>query len=234
MRGWILSRPAFCAACALLLWTGAAQAQIVTGNQWPVPRLTVLTPTGGKAGTALEVGFAGADVEEPQSLLFSHPGIKGAAILPPIPPPDPKAKPDPKAPPPKAPPITKFNVTIDKAVPPGFYDVRLVNGKGISNPRIFVVGELNEVAEKEPNNDVDQAQRVDLGTTMPGSTAAGTDVDYTVFAGKKGQHVLITCLANSIDSRLEPEMKLLDTAGKQLAYARSQPDQDGVLDLVLP
>ncbi|MCI0682836.1 MAG: PPC domain-containing protein [Gemmataceae bacterium] len=234
MRGRTLSRSALGAAAVCLWLAGAAQAQVVNGNQWPVPRLTALTPAGGKAGTAFEVGFAGSDVEEPQSLAFSHPGIKGVAIVPPLPKPDPKAKPDPKKPAPKAPPITKFAVTIDKAVPPGFYDVRLVNAKGISNPRIFVVGELNEVAEKEPNNDVDQAQKVDLGTTITGNTGGGTDVDYTVFAGKKGQRILITCLANSIDSRLEPEMKLLDTAGKQLAYGRAQPDQDGVLDAILP
>lgn len=234
MRGWFLLRSALIAAGACLLWQGAAQAQIVNGNQWPVPRLTVLTPTGGKAGATMEVTFAGADVEEPTGLLFSHPGIKGTSIVPPIPAPDPKAKPDPKAPPPKAPPITKITVVIDKAVPPGFYDVRLVNGKGVSNPRIFVVGELNEVAEKEPNNDVDQSQRVDIGTTISGSIGGGTDVDYTIFAGKKGQRVLMTCLSNGIDSRMDPEMKLFDSAGKQLAYFRAQPDQDGVLDVVLP
>ncbi len=234
MRGCSLLRSALIAAGACLLWTDAADAQIVNGNQWPVPRLTALTPTGGKTGTTVEVIFAGADVEQPTGLLFSHPGIKGVPIIPPIPAPDPKAKPDPKAPPPKAPPTTKITVTIDKAVPPGFYDVRLVNEKGVSNPRIFVVGELNEVAEKEPNNDVDQAQKVDIGTTITGSIGGGTDVDYTTFTGKKGQRVLITCLAHSIDSRMEPEMKLFDSAGKQLAYFRAEPGQDGVLDMVLP
>lgn len=233
MRGWF-AYPALIAVGAVVLFADAARAQVINGNQWPVPRLTALTPTGGKVGASFEVTFAGTEVEEPQSLIFSHPGIKGVPIVPPLPPPDPKAKPDPKAPPPKAPPITKITVTIDKAVPPGTYDVRLVNKWGISNPRIFVVGTLNEVAEKEPNNDVEQAQKVELGTTITGAIAGGTDVDYTTFAGKKGQRILITCLAGSIDSRLNPEMRLYDAAGKQLAYVRAQSEQDGVLDAILP
>ena len=94
----------------------------------------------------------------------------------------------------RPPPITKFSVTIDKAVPPGSYEVRFVNPHGISNPRVFVVGDLTEVAEKEPNNDVEQAQRVALGTTITGLINPATDVDYSIFAGKKGQHVVLTCL----------------------------------------
>ena len=111
----------------LLLCAMPVQAQIINGHQWPTPRLSYLTPTGGKVGTTLEVTFAGTEVEEPESLLFSHPGIKGLAIVPPLPTVDPKAKPDPKAKEPVRPPTTKFTVTIAKEVPVGYYDVRLVN-----------------------------------------------------------------------------------------------------------
>src|SRR5262245_28786784 len=135
-----------------------ANAQVINGNQWPTPRLSVLTPTGGKVGTTFEVAFAGTECEEPTGLIFSHPGIKGTPIIPPIPPVDPKAKPDPNKKP-VQPPITKFTVTIDKSVPVGFYDVRLVNKNGVSNPRRFVVGTHSEVTEKEPNNDVEQAHK---------------------------------------------------------------------------
>src|SRR5205807_3457046 len=134
-------------------WAWRADAQLINGNQWPRPRLNSLTPCGGKAGTTFEVTFAGTDTAHPESLWFSHGGIKGTPIIPPLPPVDPKAKPDPNKKP-EPPPVTKFSVTVDKAVPPGFYDVRFVNKDGVSNPRVFVVGDLNEVAEKEPNNDV--------------------------------------------------------------------------------
>ena len=54
---------------------------------------------------------------------------------------------------------------------------------------MFAVGDLSEVAEKEPNNDVDQAQRVELNTTINGTIGNPTDVDYFAFAAKKGQRV---------------------------------------------
>src|SRR5438445_9009001 len=49
-------------------------------------------------------------------------------------------------------PISKFKVTIAANVAVGIHDVRLINKWGISNPRAFVVGDLAEVTEKEPNN----------------------------------------------------------------------------------
>jgi hypothetical protein len=176
---------AFVVGLLVVAWAPLLDAQIINGHQWPTPRLTVLTPTGGKPGTTFEVAFTGTEVEEPQALLFSHPGIKGTPIIPPIPPVDPKAKPDPKKKP-VQPPITKFTVTIDAAVPVGFYDVRLVNKNGVSNPRRFVVGTYKEVAEKEPNNDVEQAQKVEIGTTITGAITAGTDVDYFAFPARRG------------------------------------------------
>jgi hypothetical protein len=209
-----------------------ASAQVVNGNQWPTPRLSVLTPTGGKLGTTIEVAFAGTECEEPTALIFSHPGITGTPIIPPLPPVDPTAK-DPKKEPVR-PPITKFTVTIAKDVPIGYYDVRLVNKNGVSNPRRFVVGDLIEVAEKEPNNDVEQAQKVEIGTTITGAISTGTDVDYSSFVGKKGQRVLITCLTASIDSRLDPEIKVISPKGVVIRHFRPAPLQDGLVDVTLP
>jgi hypothetical protein len=216
------------------LWCVApAHAQIIIGNQWPTPRLNILTPTGGKIGTAFEVTFTGTEVDEPSALIFSHPGITGVPIIPPLPKPDPKVKPDPKKEPVR-PPITKFTVTIAKDVPVGYYDVRLVNNNGVSNPRRFVVGDLNEVAEKEPNNDVEQAQKVEIGTTITGAITAGTDVDYFSFSGRKGQRVLITCLTASIDSRLDSELRVYSPKSSEPTYHRANPGQDGIVDLMLP
>ncbi|MBI3821452.1 MAG: hypothetical protein HY289_02105 [Planctomycetes bacterium] len=218
-----------------LLCAVPVQAQIVNGHQWPTPRLSILTPTGGKVATTVEVTFTGTECEEPEALIFNHPGIKGAPVVPPLPPVDPKAK-DKKDP--VRPPITKFTVTIDKSVPVGFYDARLVNKHGVSNSRRFVVGDLNEVAEKEPNNDVEQAQKVEIGTTISGVIAAATDVDYFSFAGKKGQRILVTCLTASIDSRLDPLIEVISPKGQKIGVY--QPilhvltAVDGLVDVTLP
>jgi hypothetical protein len=214
-----------------LCGSAAAQAQL-PGSLLPNPRLNTLVPAGGKAGTVVEVTFTGTDLEDPQELLFSHPSIKAEPIIPPPPPPpDPKKPPTP--PPPKVP-VTKFKVTIAADAPLGIHDARFVNKYGISNARAFVVGDLPEVLEKEPNNDVEQAQRIELNSTVHGAIAAPTDVDYFVFAGKKGQRVLVSCLASSIDSRLSTGLELYDAQGKRLASNRRYNGTDALVDVTLP
>jgi hypothetical protein len=213
-----------------LLAADRAAAQPGPGSNLPQPRLMTVFPPGGKAGTTVEVAFTGTDLEEPEKLLFSHAGIKAEPIVPPTPEPDPK-KPDQ---PPAKPPVTRFKVTIAADAPLGVHDVRLINKWGVSNPRAFVVGDLNEVLEKEPNNDVPDAQRVELNSTVNGNMANPTDVDYYVFAGKKGQRVIVSCLASTIDSRFHPALELYDAKGKQLAFNRNYKHNDALVDCTLP
>jgi hypothetical protein len=136
--------------------------------------------------------------------------------------------------PPAKPPVTKFKVTIGADAPASIQDARLVNKWGVSNARAFVVGDLPEVAEKEPNNDVEQAQRIELNSTVNGVISAPTDVDYFVFAGKKGQRVLASCLASSIDSRLSAGLEVYDARGGRLASNRRYNDTDALADVTLP
>lgn len=217
---------------ALCLWPNVGGAQPNLGSQLPTPRLFTVMPPGGKVGTAVEVTFTGTDLEEPQSFLFSHPGIKAEPIQPPPPPPPDPKKPAPKPMPPPG--VTKFKVTIAPGTPVGNHDVRLVGKWGVSNPRAFVVGELAEVVEKEPNNDVEQAQRVELNTTINGMIAAPTDVDYFLFAGTKGQRVLISCLTSSIDSRLHAALELYAPSGRKIAFNRNYQENDALVDVTLP
>jgi hypothetical protein len=197
----------------------------------PLPRLTIVTPPGAKIGTTVEVTLTGVDLEEPTGLLFSHPGLKAEFLPPPAPPPPDPKKPDAKPAPPGPP---KFKVTVAGDAPLGVHDLRFVGKYGVSNPRAFVVGDLTEVLEKEPNNDVGEAQRVDLNSTINGVINQPTDVDYYVFAGKKGQRVVISCLADTIDSRAHPLLELFDANGKQIASNRNYHETDAVLDAVLP
>jgi hypothetical protein len=214
-----------------LIATGSTIAQPPPDTQLPVPQLNVVTPCGGKLGTTVEVTFSGVDLEEPEALRFSHPSIKAEPIQPPPPPPaDPKK---PATPAPK-PPISKFKVTIAPDAPVGNHDVRIVSKYGVSNPRVFVVGDLPEITEKEPNNDVAEAQRVELNSTINGAIAAPTDVDYFVFAAKKGQRVVASCLASTIDSRLRACIEIYDSRGKQLASGRHYQGTDALTDVTIP
>ena len=232
-------------ALAALFLTGAlAQGQQQQGPGLPLPRLESAMPCGAKVGSTVELTLAGTDLEDAEAVIFSHAGIKAEPINPEPPKVDPK-KEDPKKkeepkkkdppPMPKGPqPARKFKVTVAADVPVGQYDVRVINKWGVSNPRVFCVGDLIDVAEKEPNNDIPEAQRIELNTTVTGIIANPTDVDYSVFAGKKGQRVVVSCLASSIDSRLRAMVEIFDATGRRLAANRNYKDNDALTDAVLP
>ena len=219
-------------AVALLTAAPAAVAQQPQAY-YPQPRIETVFPLGARAGAAgVEVTVTGTDADDPTGLWFAHPGITAVPVPPP---PAPKAKPGDKPKPPPAPGGAKFRVSVAADVPPGAYDVRLVNRWGVSNPRLFTVGTLPEVSEVEPNDDVFEAQRVDLGSVVNGVIGSPTDVDYVVFAGKKGQRVLAHCAATTIDSKAVPLVEVFGGDGRaRLARNRQYRENDALADATLP
>jgi len=226
----ISSLSALLGLSVLVVLADPAQAQQVT-NGLPTPRLFTILPSGARAGTTVDVAFTGADLEDPEKLVFSHPGISAEAIVTPPPAVDPKN-------PPKVPPkatITAFKVTVKGDVPLGHHDCRLITKGGISNPRVFVIGDMTEVVEKEPNSEVEQAQKVALNSTINGNLTGPVDVDYYSFAGKKGQRIVFYCQSTSIDSKLDPELKIITTNNRLLtSNVSTYRDRDVVIDTVLP
>ncbi len=225
-------------ACALAA-ESAAQQQVPPPPGLPTPRINNVFPCGAKSGTSVEVTITGYDLDEPKGLIFSHSGFKADYL--PAKDAEPKADPkkgkkgggggrkkrnpgDPQ----------KFKISVDASVPTGLYDVRVVDKWGVSNPRFFAVGEFPEVNEKEPNNDVPEAQKIAIGTTINGVISSGTDVDYSQFTGKKGQHVIISCLSSSVDGKAKPMLEVYSLAGRKLAINRNYRDTDALIDLVIP
>lgn len=218
------------AAVVLIACACQARAQQPQGPGLPQPRLTALSPAGAQAGTSVEVTLIGTDLDLPQRLLFNHSGIEAEVISGPQ-----SSKPIRPAQGNQPALIdAKFKVTVGADVPVGSYDVRFVSKAGVSNPRAFVVGDLPESVEKEPNNDVAEAQAVPLDSSVHGTIAAPTDVDYFRFPGRKGQRVVISCLTSSIDSKLQAQVEIFDTAGKRLATNHSYHDNDALCDCALP
>ncbi len=186
----------------------------------PHARLFLITPCGGQLGQTVRVTVSGIDLEEARALHFSHPGLVATLA------PDP-AKPGQYLP-------NQFDVVIAQNTPLGAHDVRVIGKYGISNPRVFMVGDLPEVAEKEPNNDLPQAQLIEIGCTIQGSINPNVDVDYFQFDAKKGQSIQFLCQGSSLDSLFEPELRLLNAAGKMLAIQRAVENGDLALDFTYP
>jgi hypothetical protein len=221
------------ALLAGLLLSAPAWSQQQPGPAPSGPRVLLVTPAGGQAGTAVEVAVTGYDLDNAETLLFSDSRIK-AELVGSVTNADAKTNP-PKGPQGSGPTQTaRFKVSVPAGTPTGTLDVRVVSKSGVSNPRAFVVGDLPETVEKEPNNDVAEAQRVEINSVVHGVIAAPTDVDYYLFAGKKGQRVVVHCAASTIDSKLTPAVQLYGKNGLYLAHNRDYRGSDAVLDAVLP
>jgi hypothetical protein len=197
------------------------------------PQLLLVQPPGGQAGQTVEITCVGLRLDEAQELYFSHPGFrservdsgKAAVKLSDI---------QKKVTKPTAAQRVRFRVHIPADAPLGNHDLRVITAAGISNARTFVVGDLPEYLEKEPNNDVPEAQRVPLNCVVHGIIEKPIDVDYYRFSGKKGQHVVLACEAADLDSKLEPEVQLYGPSGALLAEGHGYRPGLAVCDAVLP
>jgi hypothetical protein len=193
------------ASFALLLVATSAHAQL------PVPKLNSIFPCGGRQGAAIECTVNGGDLDKASGLFFSHPGIRGEFVK-----------------------GNTYRVTIGKDVPVGQYDVRVVTPLGLSNFRAFIVSDWPEVVEKEPNNDPEKAQRVELPVVVSGQMDGQTDLDHYVFAAKKGQRITINCWAWRIDSQMDATLLVTDKSGKEIAYSGDYYGRDPFIDFTAP
>lgn len=219
MRKTRFPRPILClASAAFFALVGAMPAFA----QLPQARLYSIFPCGGKAGTTVELTLTSfADLDECDRLLFTHPGITAVPKLQNV---GGHNKAVPNA----------FEVTIRPDVPSGIYEVYAGGLFGLSNPRLFVVGSQTESRESEPNNDADTPNELVQNQIVNGTIGAPTDVDVFRFQGKRGEHLVATCRAADLDSRLSAVMELSTPDGRRLAYAREELRQDPMLDAVLP
>ncbi len=193
-----------------LLRLGAALVSVAffighsSAAELPVIRLDTIFPPGGKAGSEVEIGITGAELDQPTGLHFSHPGITA----------QPKDK--------------RFVIKVAPEVPPGIYDARVAGLLGVSNPRAFVVGNLPEIAKTKPNNKPETAVDLPLNSVFSGNATAAAS-DYFKFTAKQGQRLLFECAAAEIDSRLNPVLAVLDASGRELEISRGD-----LLDFTAP
>lgn len=219
-RGFVL------APLVLLAGAGFAAAQ----HGLP-PRINDVFPMGGKAGTTFELRIAGRDLAGIDGLHFSFTGARVEALGSAAVEAQPKKK---KGNQPAKLQGQRFKVTLPADAPLGIQDVRVVGKGGISNARAFVVGDLDEVNEQEPNDDTDKAQKIPLNCVVNGVIQTPTDVDYYAFTGKAGQRVVCSCLASSIDSKLLAAIEIYDRNGTSYGLGRNYSGNDALLDVTLP
>ncbi|MGV3661264.1 MAG: serine protease [Prosthecobacter sp.] len=200
----MLAKSAFLIAAGALL-TAPAYAQQVT---LPLPRLLTVMPMGGQTGTNVEVTITGDNLEEIRDLTFSTAKITAKPV---------------------AGTENKFSVSIAADAPVGVYDARVMSRLGVSSARAFSVNKLPEVTRAKPNNSVETAMALPVGTIC-NATMTKRAVDFYSFQGVKDKRIAIDCAAVGIDSRLTPVVILADAKGNDLKVNRT----GGVIDFTPP
>jgi hypothetical protein len=145
-------------------------------------------------------------------------------------------------------PVLSEIVTLDVAIAadaePGARSLRLTTPLGLSNPLVFVVGQLPEFQEKDVKNSAaDLETPITLPATVNGRVVPGDadrvrfplrqapqympgDVDRYRFSARKGQRLVVAVsardlmpyLADAVPGWFQATVALLDAEGNELAY----------------
>lgn len=212
------------AACLIAACFAVLATSSVLLAQLPTTRLSSVFPPSGKQGTEVEVTITGTDLEGADKLIFTHLGITAAVKM---------REPTEFELGPQAVENT-FVVKIAGEVPVGRYEVRASGKYGLSNSRVFLVGDLAEAVETEPNNAVEQATPLVVDSSISGRSNGGADIDLFKITAKQGQRLIIDCQGERIDSRIDATLVLTDAAGKQLELSRDVLGKDPLIDFTAP
>ncbi len=168
---------------------------------------------GGSVGETVTVKITGDAVEEPEALLFSHPGItavprtdEAGALVP-----------------------GEFVVTVAADTPEGVYEARLWSRLGISSARSFSVSRFPETVVVEPNTTSQTAFPIEVNSICNAKSTVRA-IDYFRLNAAQGQRLLIECSARGIDSKLKPVLIVADALGRDLKVERG----GDVLDFTVP
>ena len=181
------------------------------------PRLTGTSPLGVQRGKAMDVTIQGSGLKDSPRLVAPfafqiEPASSGRSD---------EAN-------------WKVTLTVGAQVAPGVYPIRVVTDAGVSNPILFAVGQIPQVAEIEPNNTYDIAQPISGPVVVEGA-CSGNDVDFFRFKGRKGDRIVVDALCARIGSGVDPMIRLTTADSRPVASADDTPGlfTDGYLTAVL-
>ena len=206
----------------LFLVVGIAHAQVA-------PQLTSISPRAAQRGQTIEITLEGRNINESAKIWFSKEGIKaeikkksptatvrfnGSGISGNIPT-------NPQL-------VLSFEIAPD--APLGNHQIRLITPNGVSNPQNFIVGDLPEMKEQEPNNTSNEANMLELPATVNGTVASIDDVDMFRFKLRKGARLICDISAQRVGSPLDSYITLFDPSGTEVVKSQDGNGLDSVID----
>lgn len=188
------------------------------------PHLAYVFPPGGQRGTTVEVSVRGRDLQGASEVRVSGKGVTASVVE--------VLKPAEKPKTPKRldasenPDIVRISVTIAADAEIGQRDLRLITPAGASNRFRFVVGQVPELKEVEPNSTKDEAQSLESLPVLINGQILQADTDFFRFTAKAGQTLVcevqarkvLPYIADAVPGWLQSSLTLYDSGGNELAY----------------
>jgi hypothetical protein len=177
----------------------------------PLARLDRVHPVGIARGSTTDITLEGNDLEGVQKILLSDERLSAEAID-----------------------GGKFRVHVPADFPLGMVDIRAVGTWGASNPRTLVVAKSGSLVEAEPNDLIEQAQSIPMGSAVEGVLQGRADVDYFAVTLEANQSVVIELEAERIDSTVDGVLTVFAPDGRAIELSNAYSGKDPRIDLVAP
>lgn len=203
------------AAAALVGWDAAPSVAQSSRQRLPNPRLFRLRPCGAQAGATVEVTIKGDDLDAPEALVFSHPGITARL----------KAADTPAW---RRSASGPFTVTVGADVPPGSYEVRVRGRFGLSTSWPFVVSEFPIVVEADGNDTRGKAMPIEPDSLIDGEMAKNLP-NFFRFKAAAGQRLVLACESRLLNPKGNLLVQVTGPGGRMLASGCATRQRDPVL-----
>jgi hypothetical protein len=215
-------RSADCVRSFVVVLTGA----ILAGTGFAAaPRLNQLNPGGGQRGTELDVVFRGTNLADAEEVMFYSAGLEVLSLQVPE-----GNKGD----------QLRVRLKIAEDCQLGPQRIRVRTRTGLSDLKLFQVGALPVVDEKEPNTSLAQSQSIPRSVTVHGRIDR-EDVDYFTVEARKGERlsVEVVGLRNGLSQGadyFDPYLAIFGPDGQELARCDDAALvwSDAVLSLIAP
>jgi hypothetical protein len=177
--------------------------------QGPQGHVAYIYPAGGQQGQTVEVIVGGADLDEAKEVRVSGEGVTGKVVK------FEKGK------------TVTVSLSIAANAPSEVRDLRLVTPSGATNRARFVVGQIPEIQEKEPNSDRNSAQAIPSLPVVINGQIFEADRDLFRFSAKAGQTIvcdakaerLLPFIADGVPGWFQAVLTLYDSNGKTIDRA---------------
>ncbi len=126
-------------------------------------------------------------------------------------------------------------VRIASDATPGVRQLRVVGAKAATTPRPFVIGELPERAEKEPNDRADQADVVtSLPVVLNGTLITRAEIDVYRVTLKKGECLVVAGESRVLGAPTNLLVRVRDRALRELLVQMDYRTRDPLLGFTAP